>query len=98
MDLNIPIGTKVPLPFSWKKAVEDENPQAVRFTESELILPDQNTKNTALGDECSPSNVSARKKACKNCTCGLAEEISSEIRSTPSVEVPKGGCGSVHMG
>jgi hypothetical protein len=57
------------------------------------------------GGTLSPSNVQAlgpiKKKACKNCSCGLAdaEKAGSEIPQAPAEEkAASGGCGSCAKG
>jgi hypothetical protein len=44
-----------------------------------------------------------KRKACKNCTCGLAEELSAEDKNASDVaqmqsEARKGGCGNCALG
>lgn len=42
------------------------------------------------------SDASVKRKACKNCTCGLAEELSAE-KAKSDTAAAKSSCGNVSM-
>jgi len=60
------------------------------LTEEDYIKPNLPVKISACSDS---SESGAKKKACKNCTCGLAEELDGKIK-----EQPKSSCGSCYLG
>ncbi|XP_033119742.1 anamorsin homolog, partial [Anneissia japonica] len=60
----------------------------------DLIRP---TAESLKAPACGPS--SGRKKACKNCTCGLAEDLDAESEGrTPQPRAATSACGSCYLG
>ncbi|XP_023016299.1 cytokine induced apoptosis inhibitor 1 [Leptinotarsa decemlineata] len=46
-------------------------------------------------------NTTGKRKACKDCSCGLAEELEGEVKNTEEVstkDAPKSSCGSCYLG
>lgn len=41
--------------------------------------------------------TTGKRKACKDCSCGLAEELSAENQKVQSTETTKSSCGSVSI-
>ena len=78
-------------PKVWKLNMDDDDDDLIDtdalLKESDLIKPSADS----LKAECGPN--SGKKKACKNCTCGLAEEL--EGKKAPAV---KSSCGSCYLG
>ncbi|XP_014781105.1 anamorsin [Octopus bimaculoides] len=58
------------------------------LNEDDLIKPNP----SSLKADCGGSRK--KKRACKNCTCGLAEELEGENRPT----MPKSACGNCYLG
>ncbi|XP_038142856.1 anamorsin isoform X2 [Cyprinodon tularosa] len=62
--------------------------------EDDLKKPDPaSLKATSCGE-----GASKKKKACKNCTCGLAEELDQENKEKQKSNLPKSACGSCYLG
>lgn len=62
------------------------------ISEEDLKQPDPSTLKAACGGE-------KKRRACKNCTCGLAEELDREAAAkAAAVEQPKSSCGSCYLG
>ncbi|KXS21638.1 DUF689-domain-containing protein [Gonapodya prolifera JEL478] len=69
--------------------------------EEELLDEEDRSRPSKKDYDCEPTN--GKRKACKNCTCGLAEE--EEMEDDPSVvrveggkELPKSSCGNCYLG
>nr|CAH7738762.1 unnamed protein product [Callosobruchus chinensis] len=80
----------------WKidDTVEDEliDPDDL-LDEDDLKKPDPATLRVC--------GTTGKRKACKNCSCGLAEELASEAQAGKSVDTtdaPKSSCGSCYLG
>ncbi|OQR71948.1 anamorsin-like [Tropilaelaps mercedesae] len=64
--------------------------------EDELLLEEDKQKPNKEDLKCA---TTGKKKACKNCTCGLAEELEKEARMKKAAsEQPKSSCGSCYLG
>uniref|UniRef100_A0A3Q2D8M7 Anamorsin n=1 Tax=Cyprinodon variegatus TaxID=28743 RepID=A0A3Q2D8M7_CYPVA len=62
--------------------------------EDDLKKPDPTSlKATSCGE-----GAGKKKKACKNCTCGLAEELDQENKEKQKSNLPKSACGSCYLG
>jgi len=57
----------------------------------DLIKPD---KSTLTRPDC---ETSGKRKACKNCSCGFAEELERESKPAPKT-LPTSSCGSCYLG
>jgi len=99
--------TQLKLSFASKPKV-DENAAAVWTLSANDMMDDDLIDSDALLDEndlkkpdpetlraeCGPG--SGNKKACKNCTCGLAEELDQGVE--PKKKTPESACGSCYLG
>ena len=111
---NFEVGASSKLKFASKPAAAEpeSKPKVWQFgqddiQESDLIdtdelLDDLDLKKPVISDtkfDCGTS-ATGKKKACKNCTCGLAEEIESEAKGVQkkNVENAKSACGSCYLG
>jgi hypothetical protein len=111
---NFELGTAKKLSFANKSADQNKQQQTTKvwqFTqddvqESDLIntddlLDDLDLKKPTIVDkfDCGTSS-SGKKKACKNCSCGLAEELENEAadKQKKNVETVKSSCGSCYLG
>uniref|UniRef100_A0A915DAE4 Anamorsin homolog n=1 Tax=Ditylenchus dipsaci TaxID=166011 RepID=A0A915DAE4_9BILA len=76
----------------------DEN---LLLTEDDLKKPDLEELKTVtdeLKQGCDEEAKQKKKRACKNCTCGLAEELDAGKTAASSAEPNKSACGSCYLG
>ncbi|XP_030366867.1 anamorsin-like [Strigops habroptila] len=78
----------------WTLSANDMNDEEMDLLDSDELLDSEDLKKP------DPSSLRAlsckemgKKKACKNCTCGLAEELEQEKSSQP-----KSACGNCYLG
>lgn len=84
----------VPLPNKGREGDEDKDKES--DTERELVDEDELLRDE---DRLKPTLATlapqGKKRACKNCTCGLAEQES--VATTAAAAGPKSSCGSVSL-
>lgn len=88
-------------PFS----MEEDNPFAASENMEDVQMVDM---DELLANETQPVEIkdtqmdcgtgSGRKKACKNCSCGLKEQLDGENGVSEGAAPPKSACGSCHLG
>lgn len=107
---NFEIGSIKKLSFA-NKSNNDLKPKVWQFTQDDIqeddlintddLLDDLDLKKPVVADkfDCGTSS-SGKKKACKNCSCGLAEELESEAttQQKKNVSEVKSSCGSCYLG
>ncbi|XP_051975596.1 anamorsin-like [Xyrauchen texanus] len=84
----------------WTLSANDIDDDDVDLVDSDALLdaddlkkPDPSSLKAPCGDD-----SKKKKKACKNCTCGLAEELEQETKTTQKASLPKSACGSCYLG
>ncbi|XP_065064858.1 anamorsin homolog [Rhopilema esculentum] len=102
-------GAKIALKTSTKKAVsqdvakvwtlsaQDANDDDIDIIDSDALLEEEDLLRPDTGNlknECGPN--SGKKKACKNCTCGLADELDGTQPTKPKAY--KSACGNCSLG
>jgi len=96
---SIPVAQKT-TPKTWVLAA-DETTEDDLVTESELLTEDFAKPDPSLNKsiDCGVGNKTTKKKACKDCTCGLAEELETVAKpNVPSTKNAKSSCGSCYLG
>ncbi|NXD27985.1 CPIN1 protein, partial [Spelaeornis formosus] len=80
----------------WTLSANDMNDEEMDLLDSDELLDSEDLKKP------DPSSLRAtscketgKKKACKNCTCGLAEELEQEKKKSSQ---PKSACGNCYLG
>ncbi|XP_055597682.1 anamorsin homolog [Uranotaenia lowii] len=81
----------------WKLDVDDED-QEERIDADELLDEEDKVKPTA--ESLRVCGTTGKRKACKDCSCGLAEELEAESKgaSIGQSAVVKSSCGSCYLG
>lgn len=79
----------------WTLSANDMNDEDTDLLDSDELLGPEDLKKPDPASLKAPScKESGKKKACKNCTCGLAEELEKEKKSLQ----PKSACGNCYLG
>lgn len=85
----------------WTLSANDMNDDDVDMLDSDALLDDDDLKKPDPASLRAPScgeGAGKKKKACKNCTCGLAEELDQESKGQQKKDLPKSACGSCYLG
>lgn len=85
----------------FSKLVDEGPVKTDKLLNEDEILTEEDKKKPDVS--CGPSNDSGSKpkKACANCTCGLAEELENEAKekiSSKQDAPAKSSCGSCYLG
>lgn len=76
----------------WTLSANDMNDEEMDLLDSDELLDSEDLKKPDPSSLRAPTcKEKGKKKACKNCTCGLAEELEQEKKSSQ----PKSACGNV---
>lgn len=81
----------------WSLTTADLNDDNMDLIDSDDLLDEEDLKKPdpkSLKVDCGGNQ--AKRKACKNCTCGLAEELKNGDSSKPAM--PKSACGNCYLG
>ncbi|XP_033013329.1 anamorsin [Lacerta agilis] len=79
----------------WTLSANDMDDEDADLLDSDELLDPEDLKKPDPASLKAPScKDSGKKKACKNCTCGLAEELEQEKNNTQ----PKSACGNCYLG
>ncbi|XP_044290179.1 anamorsin [Varanus komodoensis] len=79
----------------WTLSAADMNDDDMDLLDSDELLDAEDLKKPDPSSLRAPScKDSGKRKACKNCTCGLAEQLEQEKRSLQ----PRSACGNCYLG
>uniref|UniRef100_A0A8C4EPY4 Anamorsin n=1 Tax=Dicentrarchus labrax TaxID=13489 RepID=A0A8C4EPY4_DICLA len=85
----------------WTLSVNDMDDDDVDLVDSDALLDEDDLKKPDPASLKAPScgeGAGKKKKACKNCSCGLAEELEQESKGKQKTNLPKSACGSCYLG
>ncbi|XP_029205568.2 anamorsin homolog [Acropora millepora] len=83
----------------WTLSAQDIDDEEIDVLDSDTLLDEMDLLKpdpASLKSDCS-TNKAGKKKACKNCTCGLAEEIGQQGKE-PVKKTVTSSCGSCYLG
>ena len=82
----------------WSLSASDVVDEEIELMDSDTLLAEEDLLKpdpTTLRSACGPQ--SGKRKACKNCTCGLAEALEND--ETPAKSTPAtSSCGNCYLG
>ncbi|XP_039358985.1 anamorsin [Mauremys reevesii] len=80
----------------WTLSANDMDDEGMDLLDSDELLDSEDLKKPDPSSLKAPScKESGKKKACKNCTCGLAEDLEQEKKESLK---PKSACGNCYLG
>ncbi|GAB5582305.1 anamorsin isoform X1 [Prionailurus iriomotensis] len=83
----------------WTLSANDMEDESVDLIDSDELLDPEDFKKPDPASLRAPSCGEGKKrKACKNCTCGLAEELEREKSKEQASSQPKSACGNCYLG
>uniref|UniRef100_UPI0037E7FAD1 anamorsin n=1 Tax=Semicossyphus pulcher TaxID=241346 RepID=UPI0037E7FAD1 len=85
----------------WTLSANDMGDDDVDLVDSDALLDDDDLKKPDPASLKAPGcgdGANKKKKACKNCSCGLAEELEQESEGKQKPDLPKSACGSCYLG
>uniref|UniRef100_H3CTX0 Anamorsin n=1 Tax=Tetraodon nigroviridis TaxID=99883 RepID=H3CTX0_TETNG len=85
----------------WMLSANDMNDDDLDLVDSDSLLDEEDLKKpdpSSLKASTCGEAAGKKKKACKNCTCGLAEELEQESKEKEKTNLPKSACGSCYLG
>ncbi|XP_037372381.1 anamorsin [Talpa occidentalis] len=83
----------------WTLSANDMEDESVDLIDSDELLDPEDLKKPDPASLRAPSCGEGKKrKACKNCTCGLAEELEKEKSKEQMSSLPKSACGNCYLG
>uniref|UniRef100_A0A673XWM4 Anamorsin n=2 Tax=Salmo trutta TaxID=8032 RepID=A0A673XWM4_SALTR len=86
---------------AWTLSANDMDDDDVDLVDSDALLDADDLKKPDAASLKAPScgdGTTKKKKACKNCSCGLAEELEQESKGVQTISQPKSACGSCYLG
>ncbi|XP_039088506.1 anamorsin [Hyaena hyaena] len=83
----------------WTLSANDMEDESVDLIDSDELLDPEDFKKPDPASLRAPACGEGKKrKACKNCTCGLAEELEKEKSQEQARSQPKSACGNCYLG
>ncbi|KAM7003315.1 anamorsin isoform 2-T2 [Tautogolabrus adspersus] len=85
----------------WTLSANDIGDDDVDLVDSDALLDEEDFKKpdplSLKAPDCG-EGANKKKKVCKNCSCGLAEELEEENKGKQKSNMPKSACGSCYLG
>uniref|UniRef100_A0A8C2VX07 Anamorsin n=1 Tax=Chinchilla lanigera TaxID=34839 RepID=A0A8C2VX07_CHILA len=83
----------------WTLSANDMEDESMDLIDSdELLDPEDLKKPDPASLRATSCGGEKKRRACKNCTCGLAEELEKEKSEAQKSSQPKSACGNCYLG
>ncbi|XP_045149836.1 anamorsin [Echinops telfairi] len=83
----------------WTLSANDMDDDSTDLIDSdELLDPEDLKKPDPASLRAASCGEAGKRKACKNCTCGLAEELEKKSEEEQKSSQPKSACGNCYLG
>ncbi|XP_066205978.1 anamorsin [Saccopteryx leptura] len=82
----------------WTLSANDMEDESSDLIDSDELLDPEDWEKPDPASLRAPSCGEGKKKACRNCTCGLAEELEKEKSKEQMSSQPKSACGNCYLG
>uniref|UniRef100_G3SPW0 Anamorsin n=1 Tax=Loxodonta africana TaxID=9785 RepID=G3SPW0_LOXAF len=83
----------------WTLSANDMEDDSMDLIDSdELLDPEDLKRPDPASLRAASCGEGKKRKACKNCTCGLAEELEKEKSKEQKISQPKSACGNCYLG
>jgi len=97
---NYEVGSMVKLSFAKKEATDSKKVWKIDLNDDDEMIDaddllDEEDKMKPAEDSLRVCSTTGKRKACKDCSCGLAEEIEAEVSKKMANPTQKSSCGSV---
>jgi hypothetical protein len=94
IDESIPVAKPAAVGSTWKLDADDDDNDLI---EDDALLEKEDLAKPDAVFDCGTS-ASGKKKACKNCSCGLAEELEAGQEVKKKTPEQASSCGSCYLG
>ncbi|XP_074067348.1 anamorsin [Macrotis lagotis] len=82
----------------WTLSANDMDDDDMDLIDSDELLDPEDLKKPDPSSLRASCGEGAKRRACKNCTCGLAEELEQEKLKEQKRSQPKSACGNCYLG